>query len=88
MSMGMCVNKGTPTMIFVSYTSNVDCMCECKLYKMKVQTIQNISCNFREKIKKKLQNVNILGVRFHSSGTSIFSFKRKDLIRAPVHKFV
>ena len=40
----------------------------CKLCYMKVQTIQKISCSFREKIQS-LQNVNILGSRFNSSGT-------------------
>ena len=41
----------------------------CKLCNMKVQIIQKISCNFREEI---LQNVNILGARFNSSGTPLF----------------
>ena len=52
MSLGMRVNEGTPTMSFVLYTINVECMIvRCKLCNMKVQTIQNIPCNFREKIQ-------------------------------------
>ena len=39
-------------MSFVLYTISVECMIvRCKLYNMKVQTIQNISCNFHEKIQ-------------------------------------
>ena len=40
-SLEICVNEGTPTMIFVLYTINVDC----------THTIQKISCNFRKKIQ-------------------------------------
>ena len=36
---------------------------------MKVETIEKKSCNFREKMKKKLKKINIPGVRFDSSGT-------------------
>ena len=46
----------------------------CKLCNMKVQTIQKITCNFREKIQNfaKCKYNCILGARFHGSGTSIF----------------
>ena len=40
-----------------------------KLCNMKVQTMQKISCNFREKT---FQKINIHGARFNSSGTPLF----------------
>ena len=40
-------------MSFVLYIVNVECMCDASkpLCNMKVQTIQKITCNFREKIQ-------------------------------------
>ena len=69
----MCVNKGTPTMIFVSYTSNVDCMCDASYIKWKYRQYRIYHVIFARKYKT-LQNVNIPGARFNSSGTPLFFY--------------
>ena len=53
-------------MSFDLYTISVECMIvRCKLYNMKVQTIQNISCNFREKIQNIYLGPDSIVVELH-----------------------
>ena len=60
-------------MSFVLYTINVACMCDARYVTWKY--IQNIRYHviFVKKYKT-LQNVNIMGTRILSSGTSLFDF--------------
>ena len=71
MSMGMWVNEETPTMSFVLYAINVECMCNASYVTWKYRQYRRYHVIFAWKYKT-LQNVNILGARFNSSGTSFF----------------
>ena len=67
----MWVNDGTPTMSFALYTINVECMCDASNVTWKYRQCRRYHGIFARKYKT-LQNVNILGARFNSSGTPIF----------------
>ena len=75
MSMGMWVNEGTPTMSLVLYTINVECMCDASYVTWKYRQYRSYHVIFSRKYKI-LQNVNILGARFNSSGTPLFLLYR------------
>ena len=72
MSMGMWVNKGTPTMSFVLYTINVECMCDESYVTWKFRQYRRYHVIFVRKYKT-LQNLNIPRARFDSSGTLLFA---------------
>ena len=69
----MWVNEWTPTLSFVLYTINVECMCDASYVTWKYRQYRRYHVIFARKYKT-LQNVNILGARIHSSGTSFFQF--------------
>ena len=75
----MWVNEGTPTMSFVLYTINVECMCDASYVTWKYRQYRRYHVIFARKYKT-LQNVNILGARFNSSGTSFFENIWKKII--------
>ena len=55
----------------------------CKLCNMKVQTIEKISCNFRQKI----QNFAKCKYRFNSSGTPLFvCMQKRENAKIPARK--
>ena len=56
----MWVNEGTPTMSFVLYTINVECMCDASYVPWKYWQYRRYHVIFTRKYKT-LQNVNILG---------------------------
>ena len=56
--MGMWVNEGTPTMSFVLYTINVECMCNASNETWKYRQYRRYQVIFMRKYKS-LQNVNI-----------------------------
>ena len=90
MSMGMWVNEGTPTTSFVLYTINVECMCDASYVTWKYRQYRRYHVIFARKYKT-MQNVNILGARFNSSGTSFFKliFQVSDVPHGPlVHMFI
>ena len=66
--MGMWVNEGTPTMSFVLYTINEECMCDASYVTWKYRQYRRYHVIFARKYKT-LKNVNIPGARFNSSGT-------------------
>ena len=68
----MWVNEGTPTVSFVLYTINVECMCDANYVTWKYRQYRRYHVIFARKYKS-LQNVNILGARFNSSGTPFFA---------------
>ena len=71
--MGIWVNEGTPTMSFVLYSNNVECMCNASYATWKYRQYRSKLVIFARKYKT-LQKINILGARFHSSGTSFFNY--------------
>ena len=58
--MGMSVNEGTPTMCFVLYTINVECVCDASYVTWKHRQYRRYHVFFARKYKI-LQNVNLLG---------------------------
>ena len=70
-SMGMWVNEGTLAMSFVSYIVNVECMCDASYVAWKYRQYRRYHVISARKYKT-LQNVNIPGARFSSSGTPLF----------------
>ena len=71
--MGMRVNEGTPTMSYVLYTMNVECMSDVSYVTWKYRQHRRYRVIFARK-HKTLQNVNIPGARFSSSGTPLFLY--------------
>ena len=67
----MWVNEGTPIMSFVLYTINVECMCDASYVTWKYRQYSRYHVIFARKYKT-LQNENISGARFNSSGTPVF----------------
>ena len=63
----MWVNEGTPTISFVLYTNNVECMCGASYVTWKYRQYRKYHVIFARKCKT-LQNVNIPG----SIGTPLF----------------
>ena len=59
------------TMSFVLYTINVECMCDASYVTWKYRQYRRYHVISAWKYKT-LQNVNILGARLNSSGTSFF----------------
>ena len=70
----MWVNDGTPTMSFVLYTINVECMCDASYVTWKYRQYTRYHVIFARKYTI-LQNVNKLGARFNSNGTPLFRNK-------------
>ena len=70
--MGMRVNEGIPTMSFVLYTINVECMCyaSTSYVTLKYRQYRRYHVIFARNYKI-LQNANILGARFNISGTPL-----------------
>ena len=64
-------NEGTPTMSLGLYTINVECMCDASYVTWKYRQYRRLLVIFARKYKT-LQNVKILGARFHSIDTSFF----------------
>ena len=69
---GNWVNEGTPTISFVLYTIHVECLCDASYVTWKYRQYRRYHVIFARKYKT-LQNVNILGARFNSSGTSFLA---------------
>ena len=65
--MGMWVNEETPTMSFVLYTINVECICESSYLTWKFRQYRRYHVSFVRKY-----NENFPGARFNSSGTPLF----------------
>ena len=63
----MWVNEG-----FVLYTINVECMCDASYVTWKYRQYRRYHVIFARKYKI-VKNVNILGARFNSSGTPLFT---------------
>ena len=70
----MRVKEGTPTMSFVLYTINVECMCDASYVTWKYRQYRRYLVIFARTYKI-LQNVNLLGARFISSGTPLLKKK-------------
>ena len=69
--MEMWVNEGTPTMSFVLCTINVEYLCDAGYVTWEYRKYRRYHLIFARKYKT-LQNVNIPGARFNSSGTPLF----------------
>ena len=72
--MGIWVNEETPTMSFVLYTNNVECMCYAIYVTWKYRQYRRYHVIFARKYRT-FQKINILGTRFNSSGTLLFTKK-------------
>ena len=76
----MWVNEGTPTMGFVLYTINMECMCEASYVTWKYRQYIRYHVIFARKYKT-LQNVNIMGARFNSNGTPFLKWIYVTVVR-------
>ena len=52
MSMGLWVKEGTPTMSFVLYTIDVECMCDASYVTWKYRQYRRYNVIFARKYKK------------------------------------
>ena len=75
----MWVNEGTPTMIFVLYTINVEWMCNASYVTWKYRQYRTYHVIFARKYKF-FANVNILGASFNSSETPFFEISWKKTV--------